>query len=156
LAFSAGALALIVIVALAFLSGAIVFPPLPGTSAQTLSQTVTTQETSVTTQGAGPTLQVEVDLAQNPIALGATQGIIVTVVGPGGVPAASASVHIEVISPSGQAQTFDGSTNINGQYSQGWQITASPGNVGTFQVSVSAVKSGYQSGHAQATFKATS
>jgi hypothetical protein len=116
---------------------------------------MTTQRTTVTTQGTGPTLQVQVDLAQNPIAVGALQVIIVTVVDPGGISVPNASVHIEIIPPSGQAQTFDGSTNTNGQYSQAWHITASPDSVGTFRLSISAAKPGYQTGSAQATFQAT-
>jgi hypothetical protein len=116
---------------------------------------MTTQRTTVTTQGTGPTLHVQVDLAQNPIAVGALQVIIVTVVDPGGISVPNASVHIEIISPSGQAQTFDGSTDTNGQYSQAWHITASPDSVGTFRLSISAAKPGYQTGSAQDTFQAT-
>ena len=171
LALSAGVVALVVILTLAFYTGVIVLPPPPSTGAQTLSQavttqrtsvnaqtlskTVTTQRTTVATQGTGPKLQVQVDVTQDPIAVGALQVIIVTVADPGGNSVQNASVHIEVTSPSGQAQTFDGSTDTNGQYSQAWHIISSPDNVGTFRVSISAAKPGYQTGSTQATFQAT-
>jgi hypothetical protein len=150
LAFSVAGVALIVIVALAFLRGPLTLPPLSTTNTQilTLSQTVTTQ-------GTGPALQVYITIAENPVSPGSTQVVSVIVLDPGGLPIPDASVHIQVISPSGRTEVFDGSTDVNGYYSHNWQITASAENVGTYQVVVSAAKDGYQTGQANVTFQAT-
>ena len=148
LAFSAGTVALIVIVALAFLSGAIVLPPLPGISVQTLSQTVATQGTS-------RTLQVQINIQKNPISLPSMQAISVTVLDPSGAAVQNASVHIDLVSPSGQTVAFDGLTDTNGHYSCSLHISASSDNVGTFKVAVVASKDGYQAGQAQTKFQAT-
>jgi len=150
LAFSVAGVALILIVSLAFLRGPLTLPPLSTTNTQTLTLSQT-----VTTQGTGPALQVHIAIAKNPVSPGSTQVVSVIVLDPGGLPIPDASVHIQVISPSGQTDAFDVSTDANGNCSHSWHIAASADNVGTFQVIVSAAKDGYQSGRANATFQAT-
>jgi len=144
LALSAASVAVIVIVAFAFLGGPITLPPLSGTTAQTASQTVTTQAT-------GPPLQVGINIASNPVSPGSTQVIVITVQDPSGAAVSEASVRVEVLPPSGNNVTSEGLTNADGQYSYSWEIPSSE-RIGEFQVKVTATKAGYSLGQAQATF----
>jgi hypothetical protein len=149
LALSVVAVVVIAVVAVAFLQGPSMLPGLFSTTeSQILSQTLTTQQT-------GPLLQVQIEIANNPVSLGATQVLIVTVRDPTGNAISDASVHVEVLYPSGQTVTSDGLTDTNGQYAYGWPILPLAENVGTSQVTASATKPGYQPGQAQATFEAT-
>jgi len=81
--------------------------------------------------------------------------IIVTVHDPGGGTVSDASVRVEALYPSGHNVVSEGLTDTNGQYVYAWYIPVSAENVGTFQVTASATKAGYQLGQAQATFQAT-
>lgn len=144
LMLSLAGVAVIVIVAFAFLGGAIMLPPLSGTAAQTTSQTVTTQAT-------GPPLQVEINIASNPISPGSTQVIVITVQDPSGAAVSDASVRVQVLPPSGNNVTSEGVTNADGQYSYSWEIPSSE-KIGEFQVKVTATKAGYSLGQAKATF----
>lgn len=146
--FSLAGVAMILIVALAFLTGVIVPPPLSSMSTTTSSQTVATQET-------GPPLQVEIDVVENPVSLGSMQGILIAVRDPNGTAISSALVRVEVLYPSGQSVVSEGLTNIYGQHNYSLNIAASPDNIGTCRVTVSATKSGYRPGQAQATFQVT-
>lgn len=139
--------AAILIVTLAFFTGAIVLPPASRTNTQTSPQVVTSQAT-------GPILQVQVEVANNPISAGSTQVLIVTVRDPDGSAIQNASVRIEVLSPTGQKASYEGLTDTNGKDVYAWHIIASADNIGTIQVTVSASKSGYQPGQAQTTFEA--
>jgi hypothetical protein len=144
--------AVIVIVALAFLGGPVTLPPLisTGTSASTQASSQTT-----TAQGTGPVLEVAIRILRDPISLGTTQAVIVTVHDPGGGTVSNASVRVEVLYPSEQNVVSEGLTGTSGEYVYTWHIAVSAENVGTFQVTASATKAGYQLGQAQATFQAT-
>ena len=146
LAFSVAGVAVIVIVALAFLSGPVVFPPLSGTGTQTTSQTVATQPT-------GPALQVEINVAYDPVTPGSMQEVIITVHDLNGNVISSASVLMEIVYPSGESVTLEGVTDANGQFTSAFRIAASADSIGTFQVRVSATMAGYEPGQAQATFQ---
>jgi len=151
LMLSLAGVAVIVIVAFAFLGGPVTLPPListgTSTSTQASSQTTTAQAT-------GPVLEVAIRILRDPINLGSTQAIIVTVNDPGGGTVSDASVRVEVLYPSGQNVVSEGLTGTSGQYVYSWHIAVSDENVGTFQVTASATKAGYQLGQAQATFQA--
>jgi hypothetical protein len=155
LALSVAGVAVIAIIAVAFLSGAIVLPPLPRTATQSSSQKVTAQGTTVATQETSRALHVQISIEENPISLPNTQVISVTVLDPEGVAVYAASVHTSLVFPSGQNQTFIGLTDTNGHYSCSPYIIASSDNVGTFEVVVSATKDGYLAGQAETTFQAT-
>ena len=149
LALSAIAAVVIVIVMLGFLGGPLTLPGLFSTTeTQATSQATTTQET-------GPALDVEIGVTRNPISPGATQVLIVTVHERSGSAVSDASVRVEVVYPSGQNAVSEGLTDTNGRYVYALHITASPESTGTFQVTVSATKAGYQPGEAQTTFLAT-
>ena len=148
LALSLAAVIVIGVVAVAFLQGpSLLVGLIPTTETQTLPQTSTTQAT-------GPVLQVQIDVVHDPVTLGTTQLLIVSVRDPTGNAVSNASVHVEVLYPSGQKATSDGVTRTNGQYLYGWYVPISAGS-GTVQVTASATKSGYQLGQSQATFQAT-
>jgi hypothetical protein len=134
----------IVILAWAFLGGPVMLPPLSGTSAQTTSQPATTQAT-------GPPLQVEINIASNPVSPGSTQVIVTTVHDTSGAAVSGASVRVEVRPPSGNNVVSEGLTNADGQYSYAWEIPSSE-RIGEFQVTVTATKAGYAPGQAQTTF----
>ena len=144
LALSVASVAMIVIVAWAFLGGPVMLPPLSGTSSQTTSQPVTTQAT-------GPPLQVEINIASNPVSPGSTQVIVITVQDPSGAAVSDASVRVEVLPPSRNNVTSEGLTNAEGEYSYSWEIPSSE-RIGEFQVKATATKAGYAPGQAEATF----
>jgi len=149
LVLSVAVVVVVATVALAFLKGPTLLPVLlPSTLTQTSSQTATTYET-------GPPLKVRINIARNPVSAGSTQVVIVTVTDPNGNAISNASVRIEVLYSSGHREISEGLTGAEGMYNYAWHIMALAENVGTFQVSVSATKAGYQTGQAQASFEVT-
>jgi hypothetical protein len=118
-------------------------------------QGTTSSQTAVTSTTGGA-LSVQINIANNPTTLGGVQTVIVSVLDPGGQPVPQAQVHLEVTYPSGQVRVQrDGQTDTSGSYSATWQITGVPENVGAYQVRVSATKTGYQTGQAEAAFQVT-
>jgi hypothetical protein len=130
----------------------VAYPTLSG-GALPFWQGTTTSQTTVTSTTGGA-LSVQINIANNPATLGGVQTATVTVLGPGGQPVSQAQVHLEVTYPSGQVPIQrDGQTDTSGSYSATWQIAGLPENVGAYQVRVSATKTGYETGQAQATFQ---
>ena len=147
LALSVVAVAVVAIVAFAFLRGPLVLPGVFSTTqTQTLPETATTQST-------GGALQIQINIVKNPISEGSVQTMNVTVRDPSGHAVSDASVHIEVVYPSGFTHTSKGLTDANGQYVH--SLFIGPGNIGTFQVRASATKAGYETAQAQAAFEVT-
>jgi 5-hydroxyisourate hydrolase-like protein (transthyretin family) len=117
-------------------------------------QGTTSSKTSATSTTGG-VLSVQINIANDPISLGSVQSVTVTVLDQSGQPVPAATARLEATSPSGQMSVSERSTDPNGKCTIVFQIAASPNNVGTFQVKVSATKSGYETGQAQSTFQVT-
>lgn len=135
------------------------------TQTQILIQTQTIATTNtISTTGAAITqttvvtspclsLVVSVSVARNPISRGSVQTIYVTVTD-GTNKMSDATTTGRVTYASGYTHDFSGSTDANGQYSHSWQIGGNS-NPGTFSVSVTATKAGYQDGHGSTAFTVT-
>jgi hypothetical protein len=130
-------------------------PSYSRTTTTSVAYTVTMAYSTSTTTTRG-SLSVQINIANDPVALAGVQTVAVTVLDPSGQPVPEAQVHLEVTYPSGQVPVQrDGQTDRGGSYSATWQIAGLPENVGAYQVRVSATKEGYETGQAQATFQAT-
>jgi len=155
LALSAVGVMAIAIVAFSLLGGAVTVPDLfshlPGLPGQTTG--------TATTQVSRQALTVEITLSANSISLGGIQTVTLLVLDQDRQPVSDASVHLDIIplqtAPSGSTYSFDGLTDPQGQYVRTWQIRALPDNIGTFQVTASATKPGYEDGQAKTTFEVT-
>ncbi len=69
-------------------------------------------------------------------------------------PIADASVHVEVLTPSGNKYAGDGSTDSNGEVTFKFK-PKKPDGTGTYQVTATASKEGYESGSGSTTFEVT-
>ena len=151
LVLSAVGLIAIAIVAFPLLGGAITVPDM---LSHLFVSPVQTSETT-TTEAARPALVVQITISKNPNKLGDVQTITVLVLDQNGQAVSNASVHLDLVYPSGNTQSFDRFTSPEGECSRRLQISALSSNVGTFQVTASATKPGYEDGKAKATFEAT-
>jgi len=123
----------------------------PGDCEQPTVQSETTQTT--TTQQT-LSLVLAISVANNPIVRGNEQTITLKVTG-GGNAIEGASISCTVTYASGTTtKDCGGTTNINGEHSYIWRI-GSNSSPGTFSVTATASKSGYDSGSASTSFQVT-
>lgn len=99
-------------------------------------------------------LSAIISFSSNPIKRGSDQTVNIKVKD-GGIAINGASVSSTVTYASGTTKDFSGLTNSNGEYIYTWKIGGNS-KTGTFAVTATATKEGYQSGSASASFEVIS